>query len=401
MNSPTEQPFEEAEPSAQPLPFPPTPRPDAPSSAPVAFTGSIGYFSTRGSQIVDQYGNNIRITGINWYGLETPDFSPHGLWARSYQSILLQMKQLGFNAFRIPWCGEMLRPTSVPDTVDYTLNPDLIGLTPLQILDRVVSYCSAIGMRIILDRHSALAGASKDELYWYIPDDPYYTEKQTIADWVMMASRYKGNPTVVGADLWNEPKGDTPWTLWRPAAEKIGNAILEVNPNLLIVVEGTGENFVWWGSNLYGARTNPVVLSRPAQLLYSTHDYGTSVFPQLYLNLADPNFPKNLKDIWTPYWAWLFVNNPDPHPVFVGEFGDPLVEEVNKVWMTHLIDFMNGDFYLNGGNQLLPGQKGVSWTYWCVNPGGDTGGILLEDWLTVDPVKMEYIRSSLAPLLTT
>jgi len=144
-----------------------------------------------------------------------------------------------------------------------------------------------------------------------------------------------------------------------------------------------------------------VVLSYPNQLLYSTHDYGTSVFPQLYLNLDDPNFPHILKDIWTPYWAYLFVNNPNPRPVFVGEFGDPLTLEVNRVWMRHLLDFMNGDFYLNGENQLLPGEKGVSWTYWTVNPGGDTTGILMDDWQTVDQIKIDFIGPSFAPQLTT
>ena len=388
-------------PTFQPLPFPPTIRPDAPTFKPIPFTGKIGYFSTREGQIVDQYGNNIRITGINWYGFETSSFCPGGLNVRTYRSILLQMKEIGFNAFRIPWSDEMLLPASAPLAIDYSINPDLAGLSPVEVLDKIVEYCGEIGMRIILDRHSCQANGSPKEPYWYIPGDPYYTEAQVRADWVMMAQRYAGNPTVIGMDLWNEPKGNTLWTEWFLAAERIGNAILAVNPKLLIIVEGTGENFVWWGSNLYGAIANPVVLTYPDQLLYSAHDYGTSVFPQLYLNLNDTNFPHDLKDIWTPYWAYLFIDNPNPRPVFVGEFGDPLTKKVNQVWMKTLLDFMNGDYYLNGVNQLLPGQKGVSWTYWTINPGGDTTGILQNDWLTVDPVKLEYIGPSLAPLLLT
>ena len=317
---------------------------------------------------------------------------------RSYRSIIDQMKSVGFNALRIPYSNEMLRVGSLPTTINYSLNPDLAGLSPLQILDRIVLYCGQVGLRVILDRHSCLSDHFNQESYWYLPGDIYYTEAQTIADWVMLARRYANNPTVIGADLWNEPKGTSPWTLWFSAAERIGNAILAENPSLLIIVEGTGENQVWWGSNLYGVITNPVILNIQEQLLYSVHDYGTSVFPQAYM--FDPAFPTILRDIWTPYWAYLFVNNPNPKPIFVGEFGDPLTLEINKTWMQTLLNFMNGDWFLNGQNQLKPDEKGLSWTYWTVNPGGDTGGILNEDWVTVDQNKVNYLRSSFAPLLT-
>jgi len=156
------------------------------------------------------------------------------------------MKQIGFNAFRIPFCNEMLLPQIVPIGINYVVNPDLVGLSPLEVLDKIVAYCSEITMRIILDRHSSINSGSINEFYWYIPGDPYYTEERTISDWVMLARRYLNNPTVIGFDLWNEPKGGTPWVLWYAAAERIGNAVLAVNPKILVIVEGTGENFVWW-----------------------------------------------------------------------------------------------------------------------------------------------------------
>jgi endoglucanase len=34
---------------------------------------------TRGSDIVDAEGNPVRLTGINWFGLETANYAPHGL----------------------------------------------------------------------------------------------------------------------------------------------------------------------------------------------------------------------------------------------------------------------------------------------------------------------------------
>jgi hypothetical protein len=54
-------------PSMQPI-FPKTPTviPSGPSLSPIVQT-SLGYYSTRGNQIIDQNGNTVRIAGINWY----------------------------------------------------------------------------------------------------------------------------------------------------------------------------------------------------------------------------------------------------------------------------------------------------------------------------------------------
>jgi hypothetical protein len=65
-----------------------------------------------------------------------------------------------------------------------------------------------------------------------------------------------------------------------------------------------------------------------------------------------------------------------------------------------LTDYLDGDFALDGRNQLAPGQKGLSWTFWCFNPNsGDTGGLLNDDWTTVNQAKLGYLTNSLAPML--
>jgi endoglucanase len=127
-----------------------------------------------------------------------------------------------------------------------------------------------------------------------------------------MATRYSvskftfnGNPTVVGMDLRNEPHlsgsgattgscwtGDTATNgcstslttqNWSIAAEAAGNAILAVNPKLLIFVEGNdcySGVCGWQGGNLIGVATNPVTLSVTNQLVYSAHDYGPNLYQQ-------------------------------------------------------------------------------------------------------------------------
>ena len=161
---------------------------------------------------MDQSGTAVRITGINWFGFETSAYVVNGLWVYSYTRFLNQMKELGFNTLRIPFCNDMLRLQSTSlSVINYSANTDLVGLTPLQILDKVIAYCGTIGLRVILDRHSAYAGNLLAEDLWYIPGNSFYTEAQFIADWVMLAQRYLNNPTVIGFDLLNEPHFTATW----------------------------------------------------------------------------------------------------------------------------------------------------------------------------------------------
>ena len=55
---------------------------------------------------------------------------------------------------------------------------------------------------------------------------------------------------------------------WRLAAQKGGDAILDANANLLIMVEGISS-----GGDLSGAFDDPVELTVPHKLLYAPHDY--------------------------------------------------------------------------------------------------------------------------------
>jgi endoglucanase len=45
---------------------------------------------------------------------------------------------------------------------------------------------------------------------------------------------------------------------------------------------------------------------------------------------------------------------------------------------------------------------GLSYTFWCLNPNsGDTGGLLANNWTTVNAAKMALLRTDLAPLIGT
>ena len=117
---------------------------------------------------------------INRYGFETAANIPQGLWARNYKAIIDQMKTIGFNTIRLSYSNQMLRSDAVTSAIDYTLNPDLRGLTPLQCMDLIVRYCGVVGIRVILVRFSSKADNLGRENYWYIPGDSYYTESRLL-----------------------------------------------------------------------------------------------------------------------------------------------------------------------------------------------------------------------------
>jgi aryl-phospho-beta-D-glucosidase BglC (GH1 family) len=347
------------------------------------------YFHTAGNQIVDVNGNPVRIAGVNWFGFETSNYVVDGLWARNYKDMMNQMKQLGFNTIRIPYSEDIFNPANVPNGINYSLNPDLQGLSSLQILDKIVDYAGQIGLRIILDEHSAMADDHSNEDLWYIPGSTVYTQQAWINDWVALAQRYAGNPTVIGADLHNEPHGSATWgdgnpaTDWRLAAETAGNAILAVNPNWLIFVEGiqtyNGQSY-WWGGNLMGAGQYPVQLNVANRVVYSAHDYPSSVYDQTWFNAA--NYPNNLPSVWDQMWGYLYRQ--DIAPVWLGEFGSYLQTTSDQQWYQQITS------YLANTTGAQAGGTGMSWTWWSWNPNsGDTGGILQDDWTTVNENKVQ------------
>jgi endoglucanase len=297
-------------------------------------------------------------------------------------SFLDQIQSLGFNSIRVPFCSQMLDAGSTPNGIDFGQNPDLQGLTALQILDKLVDGATARGLRIVLDRHRPDSGAQSE--LWYTAQ---YSEQRWLSDWTMLAQRYASNPTVIGFDLHNEPHGSATWgdgnmaTDWRLAAQRAGNAILAVNPHLLIIVEGVqtaGGTSYWWGGNLKGAASAPVTLSVSNQLVYSIHDYPASVSAQSWF--SDPTYPTNMPGVWDSYWGFLVTQN--VAPVWIGEFGTLDQTASDQQWLSSMVSYLGG--------------KSLGFAFWCLNPdSGDTGGLLADDWTTVNQNKL----SALAPLL--
>ncbi|MGW1267889.1 cellulase family glycosylhydrolase [Streptomyces sp. NPDC002491] len=357
-----------------------------------AADAGAGYWHTSGRQILDAAGQPVRIAGINWFGFETGNYVVHGLWSRDYKSMIDQMKSLGYNTIRIPYSDDVFKSSTVPNSIDFSSgkNAGLQGLNSLQVLDKLVAYAGQDGLKVILDRHRPDSGGQS--ALWYTAAVP---ESTWIANLKALAARYKGQDAVVGIDLHNEPHDPACWgcgdvaTDWRLAAQRAGNAVLSVNPDLLIFVEGVQTfNGVsgWWGGNLMGVGQYPVQLDVANRVVYSAHDYATSVAQQSWF--SDPAFPANMPGIWDKYWGYIFKQN--IAPVWVGEFGTTLQATVDQKWLAALVSYLRPT--------STAGADSFHWTFWSWNPNsGDTGGILKDDWQTVDTVKDGYLASVKAP----
>ncbi len=366
------------------------------------------YLTAKGSKLCNDRGEAVRLTGVNWFGFETTNMFPHGLWARDYHGVLIQIRDMGFNCIRLPYCNEMLRDDAKPDKPNFygedpfyqrdktEFNKELAGLSPLQIMDEIIHYARMLGLVVILDNHSREHDGYMNEKLWYTSK---ISEQTWIDDWVMLGKRYKNNPTVVGFDLDNEPHGKgsdngstwaagNPATDWNVAAQKCGNAILAENPDVLIIIEGVErceDTSYWWGGNMRGVKKNPIKLSKPDKLMYSPHEYGPEVFQQSWF--FDAAFPDNMESIWDN--AFGFIAKENIAPLLIGEFGISSMDGYEGragTWLKKFVAYM--------AKNLL------SWTFWALNPNsGDTGGMLANDWVSPVQWKIDQVKALCAPLI--
>lgn len=317
----------------------------------------------------------------------------------------------GINVIRVPISTQLLYEWKngifEPVNVNTYANPELEGLNSLQIFDRTLELANKLGLKILLDVHSAKADNSGHVApLWY---DATYTEEVFYETWEWVADRYKNNDTLIAFDLENEPHGTAHSTAdaarwdnsdhpnnWKRVAQEAATRILAVHPKVLILIEGVevyprdGVNwdskneddyfFTWWGGNLMGVADYPVTVpGHQSQIMYSPHDYGPSVWPQDWFY---EGFNKDtlIADVW--YDNWLYIHDEEISPLLIGEWGGHMDGGDNQHWMTELRDMMV--------------EKKIHHTFWCINPNsGDTGGLVQYDWSSWDEEKYGLFEKSL------
>ena len=372
------------------------------------------WLHAKGTDLVNAAGDPVRLVGLNWYGAEQQDFVVGGLDYQSYRTILQTIKRGGYNCIRLLLSNQLVEQNPIV-SAHLSANPDLVGLHALDILDRIISYAGALGISVILDDHRSEAGWSAEENgLWYTQA---YPDAAFVHDWATLSQHYAASNVVIAADLRNEPHATATWgdgnpaTDWLAAAERAGNAALAVNPHLLIMVEGVqyygSSGSYWWGGNLLGVATAPVVLrfadgsSARSQLVYSAHDYGPDNCAAScpWFNAATTY--DSLSQLWTRFWGYIMADPGQPYaaPVWLGEFGTCDYQEscVNDgvpgsqgQWFSSLVRYI--------------AERRLGWAYWSVNATQSTGGTRVygavdwygyftQDWSAPRPLLDTVLRS--------
>lgn len=396
---------------------------DRTSAAPVlsgrgGYSLPAGWFTTRGSQIVDCHGNPVRIASVGLPGNDGAGGALRFLSSANYQTTLRGVVSDGFNTVRIAWSDLTLHATPKSRAINYELNPHLKGLSSMQIMDKVVDYAGSIGLRVIFDHHTNDGGehgwgGQQTNGLWFdkgpgsnetdgSKNPGTVTAEQFQEHTLALVRRYRDNPTVIGYDLDNEPLSHGaggvslnwglggPTDIWKMYTD-LGNAILALNPKLLIICEGP-QSTKFTGNGLAGigpegdlsavggvgrVPAKPVILQVPNQVVYSVHEYDTNVY-----NYGANDQPATLVPHMNADWGYLYTRN--IAPVWVGEMGSNLASQHDQIWAQTMLDYMNGKDGAQGGPTFHGVEQSVggSWWLWGYFPGEQTNGTLESDWST-------------------
>ncbi|MFD7156184.1 glycoside hydrolase family 5 protein [Kribbella sp. NPDC059898] len=402
---------------------------EVPHAAPLV-TGWTPPLSTRGRYVVDADGNRFRLKSGNWHGAsgtwngsgdanddanhhagENSHRMPLGLDRAPIAEIVAGFAELGLNSVRLQFSNEMIHDSTPIPAAAVAANPGLAGKTPLEVYDVVVQQLTDAGFAVILNNHTNTTrwccGLDGNER-WNASQSTETWEN----DWLFMVNRYKNNPRVVGADLYNEVRrdllDDPNWGLgdqhdWFAASQHLGDRILtEANPNLLIVVEGIN----WTGipadglphdrPTLTPARYLSHTLVASDKLVYSAHFYdytgprhsgatgtGETHDPR-YRDLSPEELISELNR------QAFFVTGEEGHftaPLWISEFGIGKDETgtLQRAWWEHFVDQLirtDADFAywpLVGWHNLTGPDNGWALLAWDVN-GHRIGLYDGDDW---------------------
>ena len=309
---------------------------------------------TAGYAIVDASNKPVRLTSVNWYGFDEKEYVAGGLDHVPLATIIDEIRQIGVNSVRLPWANETLEHNPLIPEYAVKANPQFKGKHAMEVMDAVIGALAAAHIMVVLDNHVSRADWCCDEKdgngLWYNAE---YPEAKWLADWQTIVRRYRKQTWVVGADLRNELRSGSAWggndakLDWHAAAERGGNAVLAVNPKLLIMVESPS-----YSTDFTGFDKLPVRLKVEHRLVYSPHAYAP----------ADAVFSsyEELKQAYDARAGFLLHTEPAT-PLWVGEFGtcQTLDCGANSEWFKLFIRYLR--------------ENNLSWSYWPLN-GAQSGG---------------------------
>jgi endoglucanase len=317
----------------------------------------------------------MRLSGLSWFGGETPDMAPNGLWVHDLNFYMDLMAREKINVIRVPFSAELAlyHWDDQPSQGFVSASPRHQNKKAMDILDDLFDQAHSRGMLILLDLHR-LNNQYISELH-YDPDNSRFTAETFIQTWFKILDRYHDHPALWGIDLLNEPHGratvndGNPNTDWKMAAEDAIRKIEDRFPkaNWIYLVEG-----VEWGKQLSGFTQGLIQPPSSAKhrIAYSAHNYGRSVVPST--NIWDVN---GLHQDWDNHFGLLREQG---QAVIIGDWGGRT--DLDSDWMNVFVD------YLRDRNM-------TNTFFWSLGPNsGDVAGFLQDDWTSVDEFKRTAVH---------
>lgn len=375
-----------------------------PSTSLTAVTSSVitaqmlpsGYLSADGNQFVDDTGKPVRIAAIAWAGAELGNGMPYGLWRLNYQTVLNSAKSAGFNAIRFQFSDQALDLSPGPSTddafgVNTTLNPDIsAGMTTLQMWDILFDYCGQIGLKVWLAKMGNVGSSNLNGL-WY--GDGGYSATACAAHLIGLAQHYAGNPTVFAIELNNQEQvppityNDSTDTDIVQMWQDTGNAILAVNPDIMIFCQGpqgersTPDYCENGACDLANVGILPV-LTTPNKLAMAVRSFPNSIGNRTFLDV--PSLDSNTSSLdfsqtnLQRTFGFIFTNN--IYPVIISQMGSCRDGGVgngtgvldlpgNEDWLHSIVNFI-----ASGIGGIPVDGFGPSWTWNRVNASGPQSG---------------------------
>ena len=196
-----------------------------------------------------------------------------------------------------------------------------------QLIDRVVEWCKADGLYLILDMHDcpgSQTGDNIDDGYGY----PWLFEsersQQLFCDiWQQIARHYQDEPTILGYELMNEPiahyfeNKDTLYTLLQPLYKRAVKAIRTVDQNHVILLGGAHWNSFFFMFDDWTFDKN---------IMFTCHRYG------------GPATKEAIKD-------YIDFRDKTQLPMYMGEIGHNTDE-----WQAQFVEVMK--------------QNNIGYTFW-------------------------------------
>ena len=315
-----------------------------------------------GQKIIDQNGNEFILKGMGLGGwmLQEPYMMEMSGFASAQWEIKSKIQELigaaGTEAFYDAWHANHCTKGDIDSLAAWGFNsvrlPMHYNLYTLPIeeepvpgnqtwldkgfalTDSLIKWCSANHIYVILDLHAAPGGQGKD--YAICDGNPAKpslwesdaNKQKTIALWQKLAQRYANESWVGGYDLLNEPNwsfttggnqngcSETSNAPLRQLLVDITNAIRQVDPNHLIIIEGN-----CWGNSYSG--------------ILPLWDVNMALSFHKYWSYNDQNSIQNI----------INLRSQNNVPIWMGESG-----ENSNVWFNDAIRLVEGN--------------GIGWAWW-------------------------------------